>query len=377
MRNLELFIPPKLSSLAMSCVAAGSVLFLAACGDSGLEGSYDAEVAPPPAFTSADRIRITGSSTVAPFSTTVAEQFGATTQFSTPIVEVTGTSTGFKAFCLGVGPSEPSVSNASRPIKMSEVELCASNGVTELVEVKIGYDGIVLANSIIGPDYDITKEEIYRAIASELPDGAGGWVDNPNKLWSDVNPSFPDVEIKIYGPPPSSGTRDAFVEIAMEGGAGKIPQLAALKKSNKGEFKRRAHEIRTDGVWIDAGENDTVIVQDMIKNPNTIGVLGFSFLDQNGDRIKGAKVSGIPPEFDNIVAGDYGISRSLFFYLKAQNVSVVPGLEAFIDVFTQEGTWGPEGYLAEKGLIPLKDDERQLVRERAMKLKLLQPEDVK
>ncbi len=353
------------------CLIACFTAMLAACGDSQLRQFDGVEVPPPPPLGNADRIRIVGSSTVAPFSTTVAEQFGAATRHATPIVESTGTGGGFKAFCQAVGPKQPSVSNASRKIKPSEIELCREAGITELVEVKIGFDGIVLANSKTGPLYDVTKEEIYRALADQLPDGEGGWIANPYTSWSEISPDLPDADILVYGPPPTSGTRDAFVEIAMEGGAKELPALAQLEKQDGDAFKRRAHTIRTDGAWVDSGENDTQIIQTLIKNPAALGVLGFSFLEQNGDRVKASDVGGVTPSFENIASGDYKVSRSMYFYVKKQNVPLVPGLTDFIEEFTLEDAWGPEGYLAEKGLIPLPAAARQSVRTHALELRTL------
>lgn len=351
---------------------AGVLVFgLAACGDSGLDRFDGEEISAPPPLGQADRIRIVGSSTVTPFSTTVAEQFGAATRYATPIVETTGTGGGFKAFCQAVGPGQPSITNASRKVKPSEIELCASAGITDLVEVKIGYDGIVLGNSKDGPEFDITKAEIFLALADTVPDGQGGWIENPNERWSDISPALPDEPILIYGPPPTSGTRDAFVEIAMEGGAEGIPEMAALKETDPDLFEERAHTLRTDGGWIDAGENDTQIIQTLIKNPAAMGVLGYSFMEQNGDRVKAAQVGGIDPSFTNIASGEYRVSRSMYFYVKRQNEPLVPGLIAFIDAFTQDDAWGPEGYLIDKGLIPLPEAERARVRELALSLRTL------
>ena len=324
------------------------------------------------AVDSSQKIKIVGSSTVSPFSTAVAEQFGASSQYPTPIVESTGTGGGFKAFCQGIGPSEPSVTNASRRIKASEQQLCADAGVTELVEVKIGFDGIVLANAKDAPDMDLTKEMIFRALAAELPDGNGGWENNPNAMWSDVSDTLPAMPILVSGPPPTSGTRDAFVEIAMEGGAEEIPEFAALKESDKSEFKRRAHTIRNDGAWIDSGENDSAIVQTLLKNNDSVGIMGFSFLEQNRDRIKGAKVGGVSPVFDEIASGNYQISRSMYFYVKKQNLPLVQGVDAYVAEFTSEGSWGPDGYLVEKGLIPLPDAERPAARASAIAMDVMQ-----
>ncbi len=318
------------------------------------------------------KIKIVGSSTVAPFSTAVAEQFGAASKFPTPIVESTGTGGGFKAFCRGIGPNEPSISNASRPIKASEKALCEAAGVTQLVEVKIGFDGIVLANARGAPELNFTKAQIFQALAAELPDGKGGWVKNPNKLWSDVSPELPAMAILVSGPPPTSGTRDAFVEIAMEGGARALPQLAALRETDKAEFKRRAHTIRNDGAWIDSGENDGAIVQTLLKSDDSIGIMGFSFLEQNLDRVKGAKIGGVAPVFEEIASGNYAVSRSMFIYVKKQNLPLVPGIEAYIDEFTSAGSWGPEGYLIDKGLIPLSETDRAETRASALAMQVME-----
>lgn len=307
-----------------------------------------------------DQIQIVGSSTVFPFSTSVAEQFGQKTSFKTPVVESTGSGGGMKLFCTGVGEGTPDVTNSSRRIKESEFKLCTDNGVTP-VEVKIGFDGIVLANAKSGPVLNITREQIFRALAKELPNDKGEMVPNPNKNWADVDPSLPNIKIEVLGPPPTSGTRDAFAEIALEGGAKEIEVLAALKKQDENAFKKIAHAIREDGAYVEAGENDNLIIQKLEANANAFGVFGFSFLDQNADKVKGAVVNGVAPEFENIAAGDYQISRSLFFYVKKEHVGVIPGLEEFVTEFTSEDTWGEDGYLADKGLIPLPDAEREAV----------------
>jgi len=311
-----------------------------------------------------DQIQIVGSSTVFPFSTAVAEQFGQKTSFKTPVVESTGSGGGMKLFCAGVGEATPDITNASRRIKESEFKLCNDNGVTP-VEVKIGFDGIVLANAKTGPELNITREQIFRALAKELPNEKGEMVPNPNMTWSDVDPSLPNLKIEVLGPPPTSGTRDAFAEIALEGGAKKIDTLAALRKEDKKAFERIATSIREDGAYIEAGENDNLIIQKLEANPNAFGVFGFSFLDQNADKVKGATVEGNAPEFEKIAAGDYPISRSLYFYVKKEHVGVIPGVEEFVTEFTNESTWGPDGYLADKGLIPLPDADRKTIAESA------------
>ena len=314
-----------------------------------------------------EQILIVGSSTVFPFSTTVAERFGRRTSFKTPVVESTGSGGGLKLFCQGVGDRTPDITNASRRIKSSEVELCASNGVAEIVEVQIGFDGIVLANSKKAARVELTLEQIFLALAKEVPVD-GKLVPNPFENWSDVDPSLPNRRIEVLGPPPTSGTRDAFVEVAMEGGAKKIAMLKALKKENKQEFKRVAHSIREDGAYIEAGENDNLIIQKLEANPTAIGIFGFSFLDQNEDKIQGTIVEGAAPTFDNIADGQYAISRSLYFYLKKAHVGKVPGLQEFVSEFTSEDASGEEGYLADKGLIPLPDDARNGVKRSAAAL---------
>ena len=313
-----------------------------------------------------DQIRIVGSSTVFPFSTAVAEQFGKTTDFKTPVVESTGSGGGMKLFCAGVGTEHPDITNASRRIKASEFETCGKNGIT-VVEVKIGFDGIVLANDKSGPDITLTKQQVFQALAKEVP-VAGKLVPNPYTKWSDIDASLPDAKIEVLGPPPTSGTRDAFVELAMEGGARKFEMLKAMRKEDKKAFKAVAHAMREDGAFIEAGENDNLIVQKLQANPAAIGIFGFSFLDQNADVIKGANVDGADPTFENIAGGDYGVSRSLFFYVKKEHVGVVPGVSDFVGEFTSDKAWGDEGYLVDKGLIPLPEGDRKAVRQGALTL---------
>ncbi|MGI9353308.1 MAG: substrate-binding domain-containing protein [Rhizobiaceae bacterium] len=314
-----------------------------------------------------DQIQIVGSSTVFPFSTSVAEQFGQKTSFKTPVVESTGSGGGMKLFCAGVGENTPDITNASRRMKEKEFKLCAGNGVTP-VEVKIGFDGIVMANSKSGPDLDISREQIFLALAKEVPGADGKLIPNPYTKWSEIDPSLPDTKIEVLGPPPTSGTRDAFAEIALEGGAEKIEILATLRKEDKKAFKKIAHAVREDGAYIEAGENDNLIIQKLEANPNAFGVFGFSFLDQNADKVKGANVNGTEPEFENIAAGDYPISRSLFFYVKKEHVGVIAGIEEYVAEFTAEGTWGLDGYLADKGLIPLPDEDRETIADSAQSM---------
>jgi len=317
-----------------------------------------------------DQIQIVGSSTVFPFSTKVAEEFGRSTKFKTPVVESTGSGGGMKLFCSGVGMEHPDITNASRRIKSREFKKCTENGIT-ITEVKVGYDGIVLGNAKTGPDFFLTTKDIFLALAKEIPDGKGGLIANPNKTWADVNKALPATKIEVLGPPPTSGTRDAFVELAMEKGAKKFPELKALKKSDKRAFKVVAHSIREDGAFIEAGENDNLIVQKLIANPNAVGIFGFSFLDQNADKIKGAIVEGNMPSFERIANGDYPISRSLFFYVKKEHVGKVPGIAEFVAAFTNEDAWGTDGYLVDKGLIPLPEADRASMAKQAKALATL------
>ena len=307
-----------------------------------------------------DYISIVGSSTVYPFSTVVAEQFGRSTDFRTPKIESTGSGGGLKLFCAGVGPAHPDITNSSRRIKQSELDMCRGNGVAEIVEVKIGYDGIVLANARSAGRYELTRRDIYLALASDVPapDGGESFVENPYKTWEDVNPDLPAVEIEVLGPPPTSGTRDAFVELAMEGGCSTFAWVKALKKTDKSEYKARCHTIREDGAYVEAGENDNLIVQKLSVNPNALGIFGFSFLDQNSDKVQGSLVDGVEPSFDAIADGDYPVSRPLYFYVKKAHVDIIPGIKEFLAEYTSERTWGPEGYLSDRGLIPMPDYER-------------------
>jgi len=299
-----------------------------------------------------DQIQIVGSSTVFPFSTAVAETFGQSTEFKTPVVESTGSGGGMKLFCAGVGVQTPDVTNASRRIKAKEFKACTENGVTP-IEVKVGFDGIVLGSAKGGVSLSLTRENIYNALAKTIVKD-GKTVANTNMNWSDVDPSLPSVKIEVLGPPPTSGTRDAFVELVME----KACPEAVEAMAEKG---KACTEIREDGAFIEAGENDNLIVQKLEANTNAVGIFGFSFLDQNSDKLQGATVGGNAPTFEKIAAGDYPISRSLYFYVKKEHVGVIPGLEAFVAEFTKEGTWGDDGYLAEKGLIPLPKADRDTI----------------
>ncbi|MEH6449188.1 MAG: substrate-binding domain-containing protein [Oleispira sp.] len=310
-----------------------------------------------------DYISIVGSSTVYPFSTVVAERFGKSTKFATPKVESTGSGGGLKLFCSGVGSATPDITNASRAIKSSEINLCAKNGIKDIIEITVGYDGIVLANTTAAKQFSLSRREIFLALAKNIPnpDGSETLVDNPYKTWNEVNPTFPSTKIEVLGPPPTSGTRDAFAELALEGGCKTFPFIKAIKKQDKKKYKAICHAVREDGAYVEAGENDNLIVQKLVANPTALGVFGYSFLEQNSDKVQGSIIDGKLPTFDAIAEGDYPVSRSLFFYVKKAHIGVIPGIEEYLAEFTSEKAMGEYGYLAEKGMIPMTDEERASV----------------
>ncbi len=310
---------------------------------------------------SRDYISIVGSSTVYPFATVVAERFGNATKHPTPKVESTGSGGGMKLFCAGIGAEHPDITNASRRIKKSEFENCKKNGVTDIVEVLIGYDGIVLANSNKAERLELNRRDIFLALAKNVPnpDGSETLVANPYETWKDVNSSLPNLKIEVLGPPPTSGTRDAFAELALEGGAKTFAWIKALKKKDKQRYKAIAHTIREDGAYIEAGENDNLIVQKLNANPKALGVFGFSFLEQNSDKVQGSLIEGHAPTFDTIADKSYPVSRPLYFYVKKAHIGVIPGIEKYLAEFTSEKAWGEDGYLAEKGMIPMGTAKRK------------------
>ena len=311
------------------------------------------------AQSSRDYINIVGSSTVYPFATVVAEQFGKATKFKTPKIESTGSGGGIKLFCAGVGVQHPDITNSSRAIKKSELEQCAANGVAEVVEVKIGYDGLSLAQSMTGKEMAISRKELFLALAKEVPnpDGSASLVDNPYTSWNEINASLPATKIEVLGPPPTSGTRDAFVELVMDHGCEQFEVISALEKADKSRFKAVCNTMREDGAFVEAGENDNLIVQKLEANSDAFGIFGFSFLDQNRDKVRGVAIEGVKPEFESIASGDYPVSRPLYFYVKKAHVGVIPGIAEYLAEFTGENAMGEEGYLAERGLIPLPPEE--------------------
>lgn len=301
------------------------------------------------------QIRAVGSSTVYPFLTVAAEEFGHSSDAKTPIVESTGTGGGFKLFCSGVGDKSADIANASRAIKQSEVELCASNSVNDILEVKIGYDGIVLANSIEGKQLKLTIEEIFNALARDVVKN-GKLVKNPYTKWNEINPALPAKKIEVYGPPPTSGTRDAFVELVLEKACKNNTAFKATYP-NKKERKKICHLMREDGHFIEAGENDNLIVQKLTNNVDALGIFGYSFLDQNGSSVQGSIINNVEPNFEKIADGSYPVSRPLYVYFKGEHMVKYPALKQFAQELVGENASGEEGYLAEKGLIPLSEEE--------------------
>jgi phosphate transport system substrate-binding protein len=333
-----------------------------------------------------DTISIVGSSTVYPFATVVAERFGKTTDFNTPKVESTGSGGGLKLFCDGLGTQSPDIANASRRIKSSEFEQCQTNGVKDIVEVKVGFDGIVLANAITATPMSLSRKDIYMALAKTVPGPDGKIIENPNKTWQDVNPTLPAIKIEVLGPPPTSGTRDAFAELALEGGARKIADIGTLRDmgadqkadievmvaklgiedawaaaiAKKGDsatgkdlVKIIGRSVREDGAYIEAGENDNLIINKLVANPDAFGIFGYSFLDQNSDMVQGSTIDGVEPTFEAISSGEYTVSRALFFYVKKAHIGTVPGIVEYVSEFVSEDAIGADGYLLDRGLIPL------------------------
>ena len=269
-----------------------------------------------------------------------------------------------KLFCAGLGVNHPDITNSSRRIKKTELEKCTKAGI-EVVEIKVGYDGIVIANSKKGEKFNLSKRDIFLALAKDVPEGnaeGGKLIPNPNKTWKEVNSNLPDIKIEVLGPPPTSGTRDAFNELAIEGGCKTFPNLKAIKKEDKKKYKAICRAVREDGAYIEAGENDNLIVQKLAENKNALGVFGFSFLAENEDKIQGSNIDGNEPTFENIASKAYPVSRPLYFYIKTAHVDVIPGIREFVEAYTSDDAFGPDGYLSERGLIPMPDEEREFFR---------------
>ncbi len=327
-----------------------------------------------------DQVKIVGSSTVYPFSSSVAEELGATTKLPTPVVESTGSGGGMKLFCAGNGLDTPDITNASRRMKTKEFTLCQENGVTDITESVIGFDGIAFAQAKSNAAFDISKENLALAVAKEVPSKDGkSLIANPYKKWSDIDASLPNREIIVYGPPKSSGTRDAFEELVMQAVFKKMPVYTDLYKADKKANKKykKYSQIRTDGVYVEAGENDNLIVQKLTKNTDAFGVFGFSFLIENDDVIQGATINGVKPTPETISSAKYPVSRSLFFYIKNSHSKEVPAMDKYVDLFMSEKMIGKDGILGEIGLIPLPDATRAAIRESVAKRTTLTMDDLK
>ena len=312
-----------------------------------------------------DQLSLAGSSTVLPFATIIAEEMGKNPKFKTPVVESGGSSVGKKGVCEGIGTQFIDIGNASSRMKASELEFCDKNGV-DLTEIKVGYDGIAVANSLEGYSLLITKADLGMALTAEVPacyEGSGRnfncdqWIPNPFKKWSDINPKYPNIDIRVYGPPTTSGTRASFAEMVNEKAyCGKEP-IAKKASAARGDKKgKKCRAMRTDGAYIEAGEQDNLIVQKLQEDPNAYGIFGFSYLDQNTDTLQSAIVDGTPATFELIASGDYAISRSLWFYVKHAHVGVVPGMDEYMKTWTKN--WGPDGILADAGMVPMPEAER-------------------
>jgi len=303
-----------------------------------------------------DQLSLAGSSTVLPFATIIAEEMGKNPQFKTPVVESGGSSVGKKGVCDGIGTEYIDIGNASSRMKTSELEYCDSNGV-DLTEIKVGYDGIAVANSLEGQTLTISKADLGMALTAEIPQEDGTWIPNPFKKWSDINAEYPDLEIRVYGPPTTSGTRASFAEMVNQKaycGKDELAKKASAARDDKKGKKCRA--MRTDGAYIEAGEQDNLIVQKLQEDPTSYGIFGFSYLDQNRDTLQSAIIDGGGATFEAIASGDYAISRALYFYVKHAHIGVVPGIAEYMEEWTKH--WGEDGILADAGMVPMPDEEQ-------------------
>ena len=343
----------------LSIAASVAALALAGCGQGGTSGGSGQGGG------ARDQIRIVGSSTVYPFATAVAEQFVRNNPgLKAPIIESTGTGAGMKLFCAGVGAGHPDIENASRRIKKSEFEDCRKNGVTQVIEVPIGIDGLALIESAGTPQFSLTQVDVYRALAAN-PFGK----PNTAKTWKDVNPALPAIAIRVYGPPPTSGTRDAFAELILEKGCETDPAMKALKKSDKDKAKDICTKIREDGAYIEGGENDNLLVQKVAANEGAVGIMGYSFLAENGDKVRGIPLGGVAPTAASIADFSYPGARPLYIYVKGEHISAIPGIREYVAEFAKG--WGPSGYLIRRGLIASPADKMAAQEQAAKELKPL------
>ena len=312
-----------------------------------------------------EQIEIVGSSTVYPFAKAVTEDFSKNTGHPLPHILSTGSGGGLKMFCQGSGDDYPDISNASRRIKRSEYDLCQANGIQDIIEVKIGYDGIVFANSSTSEKFQLTINDLYLAVARQVPDPGGEerLIMNPYTNWQQINSTLPDQKIEILGPPPTSGTRDAFSELALERGCQHYPWIKSIKKRDKKKFQKICRTVRDDGHFVEAGERDDLVVKNLEFAPEATGIFGYNFLARDSENLQGATIDGISPEVQTIASGDYPLSRALYFYVKKDRLGKVPGLTQYLQLFTNESTWGPAGYLATLGLITMPEEERHQFRQ--------------
>lgn len=327
-----------------------------------------------------DQISIVGSSTIYPFSSYVAEELGATSNNKTPVVESTGSGGGMKLFCAGNGLNTPDFTNASRRMKNKEFSNCQKNGVTDITEIVIGYDGIALAQSISAKPLNLTRKEILLAVAAEVPNKAGtALIANPYHYWDEINAEFPHRKITFYGPPTSSGTRDAFEDLAMKGVAKKMDVYTDLYKADKKKNRKykKYHSVRQDGVYVPSGENDNLIVRKLVKDADALGIFGYSYLAENSDRIAAATIDGITPTPAAVSSGEYKLSRSLYFYIKKSHIGKIPGMLEYATLFTSEMMIGEDGSCTDIGLISLPEKEREHYRQQLKNLTVLKLEDLK
>lgn len=349
----------------MAMIAVGA-LALAACnsggGDKAASGGEGATTA---AARGADgQIRVVGSSTVYPYTTAVAEQFKLRfTQFPAPIVESTGTGGGIKLFCEGKGANAPDMVNASRRMKASEFELCKGNGIGEVIEIQVGLDGLALARARTGPDFELSEKEIYTALAAE-PFGRA----QTARTWRDVSAALPADRIEVLGPPPTSGTRDSLNELILENGCDADPAMAELKKTDSDRHKQICTAIREDGAFVEAGENDNLIVQKLAANPKAIGVFGFSYLEDNLDKLKPVTIEGVVPTYETISTFKYPGARALYIYVRGDRAQSKPGMREFLNLYASDSAWGPEGFLAQRGLVASPPEVRAAAGEAARNL---------
>ena len=328
---------------------ATCLVLLSGCSDGPATGENSSAVA------GGEPIRIVGSSTVYPFTTAVSENLkNMMPEISTPIVESTGTGGGLQLFCSGVGLQYPDIANASRRIKTSEVERCRQNGVNDIIEIQVGVDGIAFAQSRDAQPMELTARQLYRALAATTPEGEENEVEN----WNEVDPGLPDRPIEVLGPPPTSGTRDAFNELVMTVGCETYPELAALEETDETEFETRCTRLREDGAFVESGENDNLIVQKLVSNPRAIGIFGYSYLEENLDKVEPLQLDGVMPTYEAIASNEYEAARPLYIYVKGEHLPAKPAIREFLAEYTAERTTGPDGYLRGRGLIAMPEARR-------------------